>query len=168
MVGVFRKYYHHYYLRKKLPVLTGTIEIQFGRPSSDVTDGGWLTHLNSATDLYDQINESVADDSDYIKSSTIGPSSDDTVEILLSTLNDPGRNDLHKIRYRYRKTIVDLSPTMDLTVSLIENTTIIASWSHTNVGTDWEEAEQTLSEAEADSITDYSNLRLRFTAENSS
>lgn len=57
---------------------------------------------------------------------------------------------------------------INLTVRLMQGTTQIASWTHTGIGTGFTLATQTLSTTEADSITDYTDLRLRFTATYSS
>ena len=48
-------------------------------------------------------------------------------------------------------------------LSLLAPFTTIDFWTHTNIPNTWTQQNQTLSGAEADSITDYSDLRLRFT-----
>lgn len=47
-------------------------------------------------------------------------------------------------------------------VSLIISEFLIDSWTHTNISNSWTTQNQTLTGPEADSITDYSDLRLRF------
>lgn len=48
-------------------------------------------------------------------------------------------------------------------VSVVGPGGTIASWAHTDIGTSWTAAAQTLSEAQAAGISDYSTLSLRFT-----
>jgi len=52
---------------------------------------------------------------------------------------------------------------VDLTASLYEGTTLIKSWPHASIG-ERVNVEQTLSASEANSIGNYGNLRLRFSA----
>jgi hypothetical protein len=55
------------------------------RPDADVTDGSWLNELGTNTNLFASIDESAANDSDYIQSS-LSPSTADVVEINLSDI----------------------------------------------------------------------------------
>lgn len=57
---------------------------EFARPDADVTDGSWLNEAGSNTNLFQSIDETVADDVDYIESSKT-PSSD-LAEIGLSNI----------------------------------------------------------------------------------
>jgi hypothetical protein len=52
----------------------------------------------------------------------------------------------------------------DLTVKLMQGTTVIASWTHLNVTGTWTQQNQTLTSAQANAITDYTDLRLQFIA----
>lgn len=116
------------------------------------------------TDFYAQIDEGVADDADAIVSGLDGS---DTYEVRLESIADPVSSTGHIVRYRYGKRPEDADQVVDLTVSLRQgDSTEIASWSHNNVSTTIALAQQTLSGAEADSITDYSDLRLRFVRSN--
>lgn len=138
-----------------------TITYAYARPDGDVSAGSWTDQTGSTANLYAVIDETSADDADYVKSSTL-TSGSDTLEVSLSDINDPTTSTDHLVRYRYRRQ--GNSTAMTLTVSLRQGASQIASWTHTNVGTSYVTAEQTLSGAEADSITDYSDLRLRFVA----
>jgi len=131
-------------------------------PNADVTDGSWLNELGNNTNLYASIDEIAANDTDYIESPALSSGNSDTCEIALTASGDPQRSFGHKFAYRYQALGV---ATMNLTVRLIQGTTIIASNTHNSVGGTLVNSELTLSAAEADSITDYSDLRLRFTAE---
>lgn len=133
---------------------------QFGRPATDITDGTWTTDTGS-TALATAIDETSANDSDYIQSA-IDPAND-TVEIALGPITDPGSSAGHVFRYRIGKTGTD---PLDMTVSLRQGaSTEIASWVHTNVSSTITTITQTLTGPQADAITNYADLRLRFVAD---
>lgn len=115
------------------------------RPTSDVSAGTWTASTGS--DLYAMIDEAVASDSDYITASSAG-----TCEVALGNLNEPPSGWVTTVRFRVNG---------DVTVSLREGaSTEIASWTK-SVGsaTTYEEE---LSSGEQSSITDWTDLRLRF------
>ena len=134
---------------------------QLARPVSDVTDGNWLNELGSNTDLYASIDEaSPPNDSDYIVSGE--HPANNACKVRLGSISDPLTSSGHKLRYRYFKQ--GGAAQMDLVVRLKQGSTTIASWSHTNISITPTTAEQTLSGAEADAITDYSALDVEFEA----
>ena|SRR5215203_549705 len=139
----------------------GSRAAQIAVPISDISDGSWLNELGSNTNLFASIDESAASDVDYIISSALGSGSSDTCEVGLTSLTDPTSSSGHTVSYRYR---AQGTGTMNLTVRLMQGATIIASWTHTSVSTTYATATQTLSGAEADAITNYTDLRLRFVA----
>lgn len=49
-----------------LEILTQPVTTQFSRPASDLATGGWAPTPSSPTTLFDKIDESIADDADYI------------------------------------------------------------------------------------------------------
>jgi len=65
----------------------------YARPDADVSLGGWTTDTGGTTNLFAVLDESTANDADYIKSSGPIPSND-TVEVELTTLAPtvPGTN----------------------------------------------------------------------------
>lgn len=141
---------------------------QFGRPSTDTTREAWDEDDGTTTDIFDQIDEASADDNDYIRSALV-PTSDVYVT-KLTAVTDPLQSTGHIIRYRYRK---DTSggAQIDLTVQLRQGYTnegspgtLIAGQTHTNIADTITAGSLTLSGAEADSITDYTDLYLRFVA----
>lgn len=123
---------------------------QFLRPSSDITVGAW-----TPTPLYQQIDEQTASDVDFIESSSVS-----YCEVGLSVGQDPGVSAGHIVRYRYGRSATNRSLT--LVVRLMQGTTEVASWTHVDPAQSFVLAEQTLTTTQTDSITDYSNLRLRF------
>lgn len=128
---------------------------QFARPTSDVALGGWSGPAFSA------IDEATADDADFTQSPT-GPANA-ALEVALGAVEDPQSSSGHIVRYRYKKDSGGGSQ-IDLTVELMQGATQIASWSHANISDLYVSAAQTLSAAQADAITNYADLRLRFTA----
>lgn len=139
---------------------------QFARPDSDITKDNWVDTAggNSNGILYDEIDEVTQNDADY---STSGPISlldtTETWEVGLSDVIDPQTSSNHVVKYAYGKSASG-GVQINLTVSLMQGGTTIASWSHNNIGNGFTLATQTLSAAQADSITNYSDLRLRFVA----
>lgn len=129
---------------------------QFARPDSDVTIGTW-----TPTPLYQQIDEVTPSDVDYIESAK-NPVND-TCEVDLSDVEDPEVSTGHVIRYRYKKDATG-GNIIDLIVRLMQGAVEIASWTHNDIGDTIVQAEQTLTGPQADSITDYTDLRLRFIA----
>jgi len=129
---------------------------QFARPDADVSAGTWTT-----APLWSSIDEAAADDGDLITSSTTSGS---TCEVALSDVTDPAVSTGHIVRYRYSKTATGGS-SPNITVDLVENTTVRASSGAVAIpdATTWNDGTFTLTGGEADSITDYADLRLRFT-----
>ena len=135
--------------------------LQYARPSLDVSAGGssgWYESAGSTqTNIYTAIDEVTYSDTDYIYSSANQLS---TSEIQLSSITDPETSSGHTIRVRALRTITNKNYT--LTVNLMEGATQRATYSIVNPTTGFLEYSYPLSAAEADSITDYSNLRLQF------
>lgn len=134
-------------------VMIGNVVVtaQYARPTSDVSAGTWTA--SSGSDLYAMLDETSANDSDYIV--TTGAS---TCEVALGSLTDPASSSGHIVRYRISAT------SGGITVRLRQGTTTIASWTHSPAPTSLTTYEQTLSGAEADSITSYAALKLQFEA----
>jgi hypothetical protein len=136
--------------------------VQYSRPSSpDASTGNW-----ASTPLYEKIDETNASDSDTITSGQ-NPSSD-SCEVTLSAVTDPQSSSGHFVRYRYRQQESGggTPANLQLFVSLMEGAATRASWTHNmgNNDTSYHDAAQTLTAVQADSITNYGNLSLRFDA----
>lgn len=134
---------------------------QFARPDSDVTTGNW-TPNGGPVSLFDTLNEIVIDDADFSESAN-NPTAD-LMEVGLSNVDDPAGNVSHVLRYRYQKGAAG-GRQIDLTVSLVQGVTVIASFAHVNIGNPWVTQAQALTGPQADSITDYTDLRIQFTAQ---
>lgn len=120
-------------------------------PVSGVSAGSWTP--SSGFDLYAMLDEAAANDADYIV--TPGAS---TCEVALAVADDPAVSTDHVVRYRIS------AANGGITVRLRQGITTIASWTHAPAPTTPTTYAQTLSGAEADSITDYAALRLQFEA----
>jgi len=139
-------------------------------PDSDINSGNWEDQTGGDNDglQYDEINEVQRDDQDFTSSSRMnGGNPNDQLDVSLSDIPDPEISTDHTVYYTYKKD-QNKGVTLDLTVSLIEGSTTIASWTHTGVGRNWTSATQTLTTIEADSISNYSDLSLSFTVSCSS
>ena len=125
---------------------------QFLRPSTVISTGNWTPTSGTIAGVLD---ETVADDADY---ATTNDTASDTFEVKLVAGGDPASSSGHKVRYRIQGT-----GGAGVVVSLYQGATLIAGpWSHNPADASWTSYEQTLSSGEADAITNYGDLRLRF------
>ena len=133
---------------------------QYGRPDSDIVVNGWLPSSGSL--LYPMLDEAVPADTDYIQRRT---SSNDTCTIGLSNVTDPETGSGHTVRIRARRDNGTIDYTLN--IELLQESTVIASWIETFPDS-WTTFTNTLTESQANSITDYTALRLRPTVTNTS
>jgi hypothetical protein len=141
---------------------------QFGRPSADTSIGGYKDQADGVTNIYTAIDESVASDTDYIKSATAP--SNAPYATKLTTLEDPQSSTGHVVRFRYRKDTTG-GATIGLTVQLRQGYvnegtpgTLIATTTVADITNTWTDGTINLTGGEADAITDYTDLYLRFVA----
>ena len=140
---------------------------QYGRPNADTAIGNFTDQAAGTTNIYQAIDETSPSDSDYIQSPT-SPANQVYV-CKLSTVVDPVSSSGHTMRMR-TSTSLDGQEVLDFTQQLRQGYTnegspgtLIASQSRNGVSsTAWTTSTYTLSGAEADAITDYSNLYYRF------
>ena len=125
---------------------------QILRPASDVSAGLWLP--SSGLELAPMIDEAVASDADVIF--TQDPAA--TCTIALQAGNDPNASAGHMLRYRLRG-----DGQSGVRVELLQSATVIASWTHDPAPVGFTAYQQTLTGTQADAITNYGALRLRFT-----
>jgi hypothetical protein len=101
------------------------------------------------------LDETTADDADLIYTVT----SSSECEVQFGSIPDPAVSTDHIVRYRIKG-----DGTSGVTVALRQgSSTEITSWTHDPAPSSWTTYEQTLTGGQADSITDYADLRLRFT-----
>lgn len=129
---------------------------QFGYPTSDITVGSW-TNVGGGATHWGNLDEVSYSDTDYIQANNLTANA---CEVRVNTLTDPVSSVNHIVHLRVQKAG---SGTITLSVDLVENTTVRATRSIT-LTTSWADVSFTLTGAEADAITNYTNLRIRFTA----
>lgn len=140
---------------------------QFARPDSDLVIGSWAEDDDTTDALFGEIDEAVRSDTDYVKSEDLtGAGSTSAFAVSLSDITDPQSSSGHTIRVALRK---QGTAQMDATVELRQGYvnegtpgTLIATLSQSNLTTSFAEYTHTLSAGEADAITDYTDLQLRF------
>lgn len=126
---------------------------RFARPVTDVSAGSWLPSVVGAT-LASMIDEPAADSSDYDYTTVAS-----TCEIALNAVTDPLTSINQVVRYQV------WSPAGNgLTVSLMQGATTIASWAHAVLPAVPTIYAQALTAAQCDAITNYADLRFKFTA----
>jgi hypothetical protein len=128
---------------------------QFGRPDADVT--------NTGTNGFAAIDESVASDADFWWGDN---NVAEELEVSLSNVSDPLLSTGHTFRYRIAKTNAGTvdggGNAVTVTARLMQSTTQIATDTAKTADGTWTQYSFTLSEAQANSITDYNDLRLEF------
>ncbi len=119
--------------------------------------------------LFECLMETSYDDSDYILSG-YGPGCDTDVYVcLLAGATDPLSSTDHYVHYRYAKSAAG-GNTINLTVELRQGyvsesslgTLIATCGTHNNISETITQQDYTLSAGEADAITNYNDLYLRF------
>lgn len=121
----------------------------------------WTTETGATTNLYASIDELVPDENDYIVSPPVSLLTQSTQAFSLRPVDPPTRKADFSVSYEYY--LRDGSG-QNLTIKLMQNTTVIASWSHVVNSLSPVAHTQPLTTAQINAITDYSALRLEFVA----
>lgn len=130
-------------------------------PASDISVGNWKTEAGATSNLFQSLDETNANDADYIISE-LAPNQS-AVEIKFASATDPAVSDRHYVTYRYGKT-VNNGRRVDQVIYFKSGATVIAQWTHTDVPYGITEVTQLLTSTQTDAITDYTDLRLRIVA----
>lgn len=131
---------------------------QFARPDSDIAVNSFLNEFGTTT-LWSSLDEVSPSDTDYVGSEFI--QTQVQFECGLSDITDPASSAGHIIRFQYQIAFFNGSSS-GFDVILMQGATPIATASILDPSTGvWLDGSLTLSGAEADAITDYSDLRLR-------
>jgi hypothetical protein len=128
-------------------------------PASDISSGSWVPSTGGS--LFGTVDEFIADDSDYDKSS-FDPSSD-TMEVKFGSVIAPSVNTNHTIKYRISARS-GANRAAQLVMSLYCGATLIKTWTHNPVPSTPTTYFQALTPSEANTISDYTDLRLRAVA----
>ena len=138
---------------------------QYAYPDSDVDVGEWYDPMFAQDDLWDMINETQPLDSgsdwEYVYSAD-SYGADDSMTVGLSNVTDPWTKKNHVVRYRAKGDDQGSPPIPDLTVALLENSTQRATVTITPTSS-YADYALILTESEANAISNYDNLRLKFT-----
>lgn len=136
----------------------------FARPDGSPSTR-WINGIGTApcADLTPHfcVDEVTRDDSDYIQTTGLGSGGLDSQFFTLSNIADPLQSTGHVLRYTLREGNVGTNP-VGFTIILRQGATVIATFTHSqgSLPTTFTLFQQTLTNAQADSITDYSNLEL--------
>lgn len=133
--------------------LRPAVTTQTARPAADVAHAN-ATGVPDASAHYADL--AASDDNHYVEMVSGG-----YTEVKFSALVDPDDDTGHTISYRACYTSGASAATVQAEVR--QGSTVIATFSD-NVSGDWAGYTHTLAEAEAALITDYADLRVRFTA----
>lgn len=125
---------------------------QLAAPIADISAGAWLPSTGVA--LHPMVGEANADDGTAVWC----PVANSAVEFGLASLSDPAVSGGHTLFYRLSSPV---GATFQITVK--QSATQIAQWTQTSTPA-LAQYSRTLSAAEADAITDYTNLRVRIEA----
>ena len=138
---------------------TGVQAAQYARPSGTVSSGNWTP--SGAGSLHAAMDEvTTNNDTDYANLADDGAG---TMEVNLSAVTDPAVGSGHIMRFR-AKAAGSKNPAETVTWTLYQGTTQIANRPNNTIPRgSYQTVTYTLSAAQADLITDYSNLRFRFT-----
>src|ERR1041385_4026881 len=127
-------------------------------PIADTAVNGWTNQAGGSTNIYQAIDEAAPpDDTDFIQS-PLAPVATQYYEAMLTSATTP-QSGTQTVKYRYRSTL----GTLDLVVGLYDGATLIASWEDTAAPSVFTTASQILTSGQMASITDWTNLRIRFT-----
>lgn len=132
---------------------TGSLSnLQTASPSSDIAAGAWLPSAGSS--LHPMLSEAVPDHGTFIWV----PTANSVCELLLTSLSDPGVSAGHVVPLWASSPV-----SATLRFRIMQGATQIAQWDHALTPT-LTLYSHTLSGAEADAITDYTDLRVRIEA----
>jgi hypothetical protein len=140
---------------------------QYGRPESDITKTSFVNQVASSANLWNVLDEVTPDNADFIVSNT---SPVNNVYVCkLSSMTDPLTNTGHVVNFTYARSVDTNAEQIDLIAELRQNYaneasqgTHIANTVVSDIPYTWTANTITLTLAQAESITDYANLFLRF------
>jgi hypothetical protein len=130
---------------------------QYARPISSAIEGGWSMNAGS---IALAVGTEATDDSTYVQS-PLSPANAATT-VNLGSIQTPEVRTGHIVRYRYYK--ANGMDRIDLTVGLYQSGTLIAEQTIPSIASVVTAGQFTLTEQQAESITNYGALQLRFTA----
>lgn len=130
-----------------------------GNARPDGTISSSNTTVTGAATHHQAINETSPSDAEYVQGNTNTAA---TFEVSLGNITDPDYADSlrHVMRMRASRSS---TANVNITIALVQGTTIKATRTETGVGATITDYSYVLTADEANTITDYTDLRLRFT-----
>lgn len=128
---------------------------QFASPIADGGIGHWTTQSGGTTNLYASVDETLPDDTDYIKSYFSNVA--DPVTLTLGAVQAPLAGPRY-LRYRYGKDAAG-GRRVDLTVELMQGASSLQTWNHQDIPPGFVEVAQLITAG----VSDYGSLGTRFT-----
>ena len=142
---------------------------QFGRPSADINNPGlYVDEAAGSVSIFQSIDEVTPDDADFIQT-PVGPTAGPVYVTKYGGVDDPQSSSGHIFRNRYAKDAsggAQIDAVFELRQGYVsEGTpgTLIVSRSFVDISEVFAQDDYVLSGAEADAITDYTDLFLRVT-----
>ena len=139
---------------------------QYARPDAHHSNGvgNWTDGMMGSSNLHLLIDDTGSGDdtTTYIDSSADMDPSADTAEFTLSDVDDPESAADHKLVFKAQGSGMMGGPP-DITVALVEGSTVIASSTDSSVSGSYATTSYTLSSSEANAISDYAALSVRVT-----
>lgn len=134
--------------------------MQTGRPTSDISNAGGWSDTSAGGELFDELDETSADDDTTKVTSGNKPGTTDTFEVKYQALTDP-QDDTNHV-YRYDATKTQGAQSLTIHCDLYQGSTLIrADSAHTLTTGIWDSFSVSLTTGQASGISDYSDLRLR-------
>ncbi len=136
--------------------------VQIARPDSDISQGGWSLEGSAAEGtVWESLDEVTANDGvDYIESLA----ADDTCEVGLSNVTDPGGNTGYWLRLQIRGE--GSGGPERCAIALFEGATQRAISGNFTSRAAWALQSYQLTTGEADSITAFTDLRIKLISDN--
>lgn len=134
-------------------------------PVADTTVGSWITDQGASTNLWQTINSELdiinAGSPDGVLS-PFNPAST-TYVVRMASMQPPGGNGPRTLTFEYKKTVS--TGQVDLVVDLLQNTTVLQTWTYTDVAANFSVSQQVITVPIFNWSTPFD---IRFTANQSS
>lgn len=131
----------------------------FARPIQDISRGSWVTNSNGTSNLWATIDDDSANDADFVQSA-LGDNT--SYEVLLSSVAPAVIPRDHSIILRGRKNQTNGNQ-KGVDVSLVQGDTVLGTQSFPSLPASVQQEVITMPRSMAAGITNYADLRVRFT-----
>lgn len=146
----------HTWVQDTYGIKVADYAVKSSGPVSDVSVGQWKNNLGGTINLFQAVDEPVIDDLDFLTTPVTATAS--VIEQKFPHMIDPNSSTGHQLSYRIK--VTNTSP-HSVRVSLMEGTTERAFWVHDNLPLGFQDFTRVLTAVQADSIVNYSDLRIK-------